>query len=626
MLRNVFLSSLAVALLASGLQAQTPVKDPAELFPPDTLFYAELVKPAEVAQELAGYMKGSVIDDLPAYLAKLREKQGDNMFFGLGMSTMFFSPEAINEVKRFQGGAVAMTGWKDNQPEIVGFVLAGESNVPNFVLRTILCEANVRSAGTVEGVTLYTEYPRVFRKFTPNGVPQPAPAPANEKETACYANMPGMIVIGSSKSAVADVITRLKGKEQKQSLAGVAGFKEAAELRSKSGLFFYANPRAIVDLVDKDMKRREPDNAVFEAFKEFESLKAFRSAAGKLRIANGHMDLQVQAQLDSKENSLLLDVLASGKVSPSAFQTVPKDASLAVSLALANGDKTWPKLLAAADTMFKAAGGPGATPSEMAKDLEEKLKTSLAKDIFGKLTGITVMRPSSVELPKGGTEMPMFVLHAADADSAKKMEETIPGLMSFALGDMVDPITETVQGQKVRSLPGNNLPWRTPLCYGRNGSTIVVGQDRKVVALALKGELSTSLLNDPKMADALKGHDQSSVLGIWNWGATLPELMSEPTVVRKDFGPGGGAPAPKPDEGPTKERKAFIESMKSVPPLAVSLSRQENQLRLQVRVPDARAATPKFINALFDYGISQTRQYNQFENVAPVPAAPIQKK
>jgi hypothetical protein len=628
MLRKVILPLLAVLLLASGLKAQTPVKDPAELFPADTLVYLELVKPAEVAGELSGYIKGSVLDDLPAYMSKLREKQPDAFFFmPLGMMSALFGPEALNEAKRLQGGAVAMTGWKNNAPEIVGFILAGDSNVPNFIMRMMLSEMNVRSAGQVEGVALYCDYPRIFRAIAPNGIQPPPPPPPKEPEGACFANLPGMIVIGSSKAAVTDVITRLKSKERKSSLAEVAGFKDAAALRQRSGLFAYANPKGLVDLIDKEMKRPQGDASSYEAAKQIENFKALRSATASLRIADGHVDLQMQAQLDPKESSLLLDVLTPGKVALSNFQAVGKDASLAVTLSLANADKTWPKVLAAVDTLMKATGAPGATPAELAKDLEEKLKISLAKDIFGKLSAVTVVRPGSLELPKGGTEMPMLVLHATDADAAKKMEEVVPGLVSFFVGDMVDPITETVQGQKIRSLPGASLPWRSPMCYGRNGSTIVIGQDRKIVAAALKGNLTTSLLADAQIADALKGHDQASLLGMWKWGTLLPELMSEPKIARKEFGaPGGAPPIPKADEGPSKERKALAEAMKTMPPLIVSLAKQDNQLRLQVRVPEAKGAAGKLINSLFDFGMSQMgRGFSQVDDPLPVPAAPIQK-
>jgi hypothetical protein len=622
MFRKVVLSSLAVLLLASGLQAQTPVKDPAELFPPDTLVYLELVKPAEVGGELNGYIKGSALDDLPAYMAKLREKQPDSFFFGFGMMSAMICPEALNEARRFQGGAVAMTGWKNNAPEIAGFVLAGDSNVPNFIMRMMLSEMNVRSAGQVEGVPLYCESPRVFRNIAPNGIQPPPPPPPKEPDGACFANLPGMIVIGTSKDAVADVIMRLKSKERKSSLAEVAGIKRTAKLREQAGLFAYANPKGLMEVLNKITPGAAADAAAVKEARRAINVLALKYAAANLKFAGGHIEMTAKGELDPKESSLLVDLFASGKVSPSVFQTVPKDASVAVALGLSDGDKWWPKLLAAIDSVFKATGEAGATPVEMAKSLEEKLKISLTKDVFGKLTGVTIVRPGNLELPKGGEEWPMLVLHTTDAESAKKMEETIPGLVSFFLGDMVDPITETVQGQKIRSLPGANLPWRTPLCYGRNGSIVVLGQDRKIVATALKGDLTMSLLTDAKIADALKGHDQASLLGMWNWGTLVPELMSEPRVVRKDFGgPGGGPPIPKADAGPSKERKALAEVMKTMPPLIVSLAKQENLLSLQIRVPEAKGAAGKLINSLFDYGMTQMgRGFNQVGDPTPAPA------
>src|SRR5207249_11551646 len=50
-----------LVVLAAGVPARAA--DPAELFPPDTLLYAEVHKPAEVGPQVAAAVKGSVLDD-----------------------------------------------------------------------------------------------------------------------------------------------------------------------------------------------------------------------------------------------------------------------------------------------------------------------------------------------------------------------------------------------------------------------------------------------------------------------------------------------------------------------------------------------------------------------------------
>jgi hypothetical protein len=619
-------AALAGLALATASPAQT-VKDPAELLPPDTLFYMELTKPADLSKDLSMCLKGSALEDMPTYMSKIREKHPEDFFFAREIFTIFatfVSPEALAEAKRLQGGAFAITGWKKNEPEIVGFLLNGESNVPGFIVKMMLASAPFfKSAGQVDGVPIYAEDSRAFRAG-PAGPMAPPIAP-QEPETGFFlANMPNMVLMGNTKSAVADVIMRLKSKEPRLNLAGAAGIKDSTELRQRPGLYFYGNPVVATDVIDKAMKgdRQDP---VWQGIKEMLNPKTIRSAAASLSFNKGHLELQVQADLDPKRNSPLLDVIASGKISSTALQYAPKDTGLLVTFSLTGAEKNWPKLLAAADAAMKAQGEVGATPAEMVKALEEKLNLSIGKDVLGKLTGISVVLPGKQDIPKGGTQLPMLVLQGSDDDSAKRLEECIPGVVSFIVEDMVDFSTETIDGLKIRSLPGTKFPWKTPLHYGRKGTTIVLGQDRKLVAATLKGNVADSLASEPKMAQALKGDEQASILTLWNWGGMLPDLVPDERPARA-FAPPGGAPAPiKSDEDAAKQRKALLEITKNMPPLVATLARKENQLRFLVRVPDAVGSAPKLINGVLDYTMDQLDR--DFQNVKPaVPVAPAPAK
>src|SRR5260370_308616 len=162
-MNRIVLALLVVWLSALPTSAQqVVVNDPAELFPPDALLYVELTKPAAISDQVAALVRGSVLDDLPAQMQKWHGKHGARGFVGdtemFGMFGSFLGPEMLAEVKRLQGAAVALTGvTKSGNPEVVGFVLSGDSNVPGFIMRVALATAAFRAVGQVEGVSIYRE-------------------------------------------------------------------------------------------------------------------------------------------------------------------------------------------------------------------------------------------------------------------------------------------------------------------------------------------------------------------------------------------------------------------------------------------------------------------------------------
>src|SRR5260370_40318790 len=114
-----------------------------DLLPAQTLGCLEVRQPERLAREAGALTKGSVLEDLPAVLARFRSGLGGNEHFwfmeDIGIFGLFFSPEMINEAGRIQGGAVALTGLaKDGTPQVVGLLQSGDSNLPGLYLRAYL--------------------------------------------------------------------------------------------------------------------------------------------------------------------------------------------------------------------------------------------------------------------------------------------------------------------------------------------------------------------------------------------------------------------------------------------------------------------------------------------------------
>src|SRR5207244_1673198 len=111
-MRWVGSAAAAFLLLVGPVRAE--VKDPADLFPSQTLAYLEFREPGRLAKEIGALVKGSVLENLPASIAKFRAEHPSNqfwMFQSVGMSGIFASPECIAELGRLQGAAVALTGF-----------------------------------------------------------------------------------------------------------------------------------------------------------------------------------------------------------------------------------------------------------------------------------------------------------------------------------------------------------------------------------------------------------------------------------------------------------------------------------------------------------------------------------
>ncbi len=629
MLRRSLLCALAAAILlpAAAVAQPVQVKDPADLFPPDSLFYAEVTKPADLTRDVAAFIKGSVVEDMTLFMSKWREKKGDGYFMAseiVGMLSAFAGPEALAEFKRMQGAAFAMTGLnKKNEPEWAVVLLAGESNVPNFIMRMFMTvDFQLRSAGIVEGVPIYYERPHVFNRVGPGGAAPPAPMP-QEITGPIYANPQGAVIVGSSVEAVSDLVKRMKGKEKRLALSGAAGFREAAVMRRQPGLFAFANPGRILEVAEKALK---DDDALPPIAKrlvtELVNPKAMRYAAASLTITDGSPNLQLTVQTEAGKSSPLLDLMADQNVSLPMMQASPKDSIGLVTIALGDGEKKFKNLLALAE---KIVGDDGPKPSEQIKMIEDQLKVSIGKDICGRIASVTLASPAKQELPKGAMEVPMLIVNATDAAAAEKLDQLIPPILGLIVGDMIEPITETIQGQKVRSVPGKAFPWKASLHYGRSGASLVFGLDRKLVAAAMAGKVKDSLLSDTKLVEAVKPHENAAIVGFYRWGNLLPDWFAVMGHERRWVNGKMEEPSPeKVREKSDKLRQSMAGLIKDLPPLVVSLSRKDDQLVLNVRQRQQVGASAKIIDGLLDAVMSSaTNVFEQVGNaVAPAPPPP----
>ncbi len=594
--------TLAAALLAAAPAAAAP-PDPAALFPPGTLAYAEVTDPAALAPDLAALVKGTALEDsIPFVHAR---KDAAKTLFDLGgtrhlaLAGLLASPELAGEFKnvRLAAGLVGYT--PAGEPEAYLVALTADSPAAGLAARAyVTLTPTLRKVGEVGKVP-------VFQHRTPNvnydndGVPKldkdrPMPE-AGHEPTVAYT--PGLFVLGSSKAAVGHALARFAGDEKDGGLAKAAGFAAAATAHRKPGLFFFVDYPAFATQTAAAGKARGAPAGVagwlgadpLAWFDLAANPKAVRAVAGTVRFRDGGVSAVVAATLDPAHKSPLADVLSGPAVKAEWLHHARKPADFAFAVTFPEKDRA-AAVLGFLDALAKAGGELGRLPGEAVREIEGQLKVPVSDALIGKTVGATVFLPAGQELPKGAKPFPTVVLHLADGDAAAAWEEFLPKLAGHLSGAAApQPSTEVVGGVKVFSLPGAGLPPNAPVHYARKGSVFAVGLDRKAVAAAVAPDPAGSVVGGGRAVSPPAG---AAAFGVVSLGGLLARAADpppptgpvvprdEPIILRN------GNPLPESFRDEVKKaRKAFAASLGALPPATVTATRAGAELRVEVFQP-----------------------------------------
>jgi hypothetical protein len=222
---------LAAVVLAGAAKAQAaPPADLADLFPPGTLAYAEVVNPAELAPELAAVFKGTAMEDSIPFIHRMKdssksllELNGKRHVAILGLLT---SPEMLAEFKKVRV-AVALTGFTDNgDPDFAIVVLTHDSPAAGVAARAfVTLTPGLRKVAEVAKVPVF-QYRSANISTDNNGIPiiqKDKPLTDGPSEPT-FAYTPGLFVLGSNKTAIGHAIRRFTGEEKGGALGGVPAF------------------------------------------------------------------------------------------------------------------------------------------------------------------------------------------------------------------------------------------------------------------------------------------------------------------------------------------------------------------------------------------------------------------
>ena len=635
-----FALSLILAALATAARAAEPT-DPAELFPPGTLAYAEIHDPAAVGPQLAAAFKGSQLEDSIAFIHQRRDKSKDPrdhyMKEQLAVLGLIASPEMAAEFKRLRGIAVGVTGFNEQgEPEFALAVLTGESSAAGLAARAFLTMSSVRKVGASGDTPVYQfRQPTLIYGQDGRQVLQDE-KPHEGTHEATFAYLPGLFVAGTSKAAIGEIVTRFQGKG-KGSLAAQQSFKDAAAAYRQPGLFFYGN---VPEFLAKSKEAKPKVEAAPEMehdslawFKLLANAKAARYVAGSVRFRDGGLALAIGGSFEPGQKSPLLDLLAGPGVKVELLRHAPQPAAFAFTVSFSESNRS-AAVLGFLDALAKANGALGRTPSEAVKELEAKFKVSIAESLLGKTAAATIVFPVKQDLPKGAIALPILVLHGENPGVASAWAELLPKLIGdLSGGDAPQTSSEVIDGLKVITLPAGNLPWKAAVHCVQKGEVFAIGLDRKLVAAAANGATPLPALSVPT--------DGASIVGSIGAGG-LTRLLTEvkppsgPVVPRGPAtpakpNPGGGFDRFGGEEAPTlpdatnlpdKQKKSeaaakddFFKVLDAMPLASVAVKRTGADVRFDLFQPKAHGTgLAPFVNASvgwFDQVLNRSSNPNE---------------
>ncbi|HSQ55999.1 MAG TPA: hypothetical protein VLM40_09650 [Gemmata sp.] len=600
-----------------------PPADLADLFPANTLAYAEVVNPAELAPQLAAVFRGTAMENSIALIhakkdaAKtLMELNGKQHLAILGLLT---SPEMLAEFKNIRI-AGALTGFTSNgDPEFALVVLTNDSPAAGIAARAfVTMSTGLRKVAEVAKVPVF-QYRAPNINYDNSGMPlvkNDTPFSDGPNE-ATFAYTPGLFVMGTSKTAIGHAIRRFVGEEKAEWLSSKPLFKEAAGKHRKTGLFYFVNFPEFTSQFSAANKQRGQDRGIADLIRpltggaEIEPLawfnlianaKAVKSISGSVRFRDGGLSASLAINFDANLKSPLFELLSGQEMKLEWLHHARGPAAYAVGVPFPEKNRA-DVVLGFLDSIAKANGELGRLPGEAVREWEQKFKVAVREELLGKTIGATVFLPKLQALPKGAKPIPMFVLHTQDPATAEAWAAFIPRMIGNLAGAPKDPqpSTETIDGVKVFSLPGTGLMWKAPVHYAQKGSTVAIGLDRTIVARAVTPEAAASVVGGAKAVSPPP--EGVAAFGVVSIGDVLLGLLERPKptgpVVAKEqpqvFLPNGN-PAPASfTEELKKAEKDLVAAIGTLPLATLTAKRDGNTLQFELFQPKVQGGGLKSV-------------------------------
>jgi hypothetical protein len=382
-------------------------------------------------------------------------------------------------------------------------------------------------------------------------------------EFGCFlALLPGVIAGGTTLEILSETIRRLKGKSTSPSLAGVPAFRAAAQQHDQPGMFAWSDPprltRRVNDALHRQLllrqdeirqrplakgEKRDPaklrqelieaetqhrrETAEWTFFQTVANPDGMRYAAAGWYLHEGAFACYADVRMKDKQTSLLLDLLASEKVSPALLRAVPGDAFGLFVLPIPDGTGTLTRLLKLADAYAALQDEKATLPSQQLRELEKSLKLRLGRDLLAKIRSAAVAVHLVGQPDKQPNLHAVLLIEAVHEDAARGLEGLLPRLYGID-GKRAEARRHRINAQVVHSLTDAEFEadlTGPPMHYGRSGTIVALGWHRGRVADTLREcESNKDLLNLPRGRATVDAEGPVSALGLFSCRQLLSHL------------------------------------------------------------------------------------------------------
>ena len=598
--------TLILSLFAvSSLRAEP--KEIAELFPADALAYAEINRPGEVGRELALFLKGSV-------LAKGSMAEGTTDASDAGILAAFLDPDMLKQAGRFNGVAVALTGFsKRGEPEFVAAILTGDSKRPGNVVRAFLAaNPECRKVASVEGIDLYqAEIAQIEEDPLGAAVPIAVDQPRKVLHVGpVFAHAPGIVLRASSKELLAATIRRFKGKEKSDSLPSHQSFQRLVDRRSEAGILCFADAKALLGLLEARRKLHgDSESFAGLVFRKWLPSASIHSFVARLDIKSEAIAIRGSIGLDGKASGPLAEFLEGQSLSLPDLHVISKGTPLALTLQLPAGEGRLPRLLALLDSVVKSTGTLGPSAGELVRELDEKKILSTAN--LGKIDRITLLLPPIKSWTNGLPTMPTVLLHGETAEALEPIETALPAFLALLNDAKADAVTETIDGIKIKALESKATALGVPIHFGRHDRTLAIGTNGKFIAACLLADPVQSTVSQSAISAAIEAADKPAVVGIWDWADSMrPLFLEKKTSIDRqrphlvtEWSKGPNFPITRfvTPNSPTGIPRELLDAFRGSPPIVATLGRQKTELRFALDQRFSKEVRVKAIDRGFEW-------------------------
>ena len=453
-------------------------EDFGRLMPPETVFFAEVKRPGQILEKIAG-MIGLTGDDMRAVLDKrpsVDAKSPVNI-----PQHIIISPSIFEALSSFGGISVGLTQFDP------------DSDSPPTGLLVLHHGDYAALKGTLETAFQFSPTAQKIGELPTFG----AAIPDFGKVTGVLTE--ALLIVGNSRELVEGAVGRLLD-ESKPSLASREDRKELAEQRRNATVFAYCDLQTVVKLAAE----KHGGDSEFAAINALADLRSLQWASGSLAIHDGELSIQFAVRMTEDQHSLVYNMMRLPPMTRKCLKLVPADAAGFVGLGL---NPAW------------ANAAASAVQTEQGKTAVTGL--DIGRELFGNIQEICAfILPGGSGSEDGSSNMPNAGLVMSVNDSARSIALwdqllSIPGLIS---GDQpISPKPIRIGEIEARTY---SLPEVGKVYVSRVGGSILVATSRTAVRAACQAHQGgKSILDDAVIGKALERMPaDSSILAVGHIG------------------------------------------------------------------------------------------------------------